>query len=105
MVVTTSFAATPWTTSVAEAGPVAASSEGAAPGMLGKLAGRLSQIRPQSVSVWPLAAAEPPAGEAGPEVVAGGRRVGGEPRACVADPLDGPQATMVSATTATSVGA
>ena len=48
---------------IAEAGPADASSDGVEPAMAGKVAGSVSQIRPQSVSVWlvvdppPLAAA------------------------------------------------
>lgn len=51
-VVVIALAASPLTTNVAEAGPLAPSPEAVAPWIVGKPAGSLSQILPQSVSVW-----------------------------------------------------
>src|SRR6478752_10444069 len=56
--VATVLAASPSTVKTADAGPAAASSDGVEPVMAGKVAGSVSQIRPQSVSVWLVA--EPP---------------------------------------------
>jgi len=53
--VATSRLTLPSMTSVADAGPLAASSDGCAPGISGKVLGSVSQMRPQSVSVWPPA--------------------------------------------------
>src|SRR4051812_33085030 len=46
----------PGTARFAEAGPFAPSSAAVAPANLGKSAGTVSQMRPHSVSVWPVAA-------------------------------------------------
>jgi hypothetical protein len=54
------LAVSPLTTRVAEAGPVEASSDGVDPVIFGKSAGRVSQMRPHAVSVWP--AVDPPLG-------------------------------------------
>ena len=52
MAVATNLATLPSMTSVADAGPVDASSDGLEPGIFGKVLGSVSQMRPHAVSVW-----------------------------------------------------
>ena len=74
-------------TSTADAGPPPAFSSGVAPGTVGKPAGRLSQILPQSVSLWltvePLLGAPDGVTDAAATAVGAGDAV-----AAVLDPLD-----------------
>ena len=80
-------------TNVADAGPVAASSDGLAPGIGGKPLGRVSQIRPHSVSVWPASAAVLGAVEAAELAAVDG--AGGAAEALPEGPPD-PQAASTS---------
>src|SRR4029077_5867945 len=84
---------------MAEAGPLAASSEGVEPGMVGKPGGRLSQMRPQSVSDWLVA---DPALLAAAGIVGVAAIAGGEERLGDAGDLAEEQAASAIASVATS---
>ena len=87
------FAALPLTVNVAEAGPVAASSDGVEPAIVGNPDGRLSQMRPQSVSDW-LAVPWLPAAAVAVATAAGDDGVGDAD-----EPADEHAASAIAATT------